>query len=175
MLIRNEQTAAKQAVEQGNMKDVSFRPLQWGDIGLLQQIFSDHSGFTGLNLSNLSRKSDRHFAIVAVRDHQIVGLMTANAKGNDTNQKLEIKPPFFHNVLLNISKREVRALSDLPAETSLLHEFKLAMIDHARKNNKALTTLVYGFSTETPIYIASKPLEPANNSTTEPSFTQTVK
>jgi len=153
---------AKKAVEQGKMEKISFRPMTWGDINMLQCMFNDHSGFGATDLSYHARQSDQHFALVGMIENKIVGLITATVKIAQDRTLLDIKPPFIPTYLYRqaemaednctgLDQDDSADRGDLSPETKLTHEFKLAMIAHAQNNNNRLERYKYGLA-EGPIF-----------------------
>ena len=162
MLIRNDGTAEKQAVEQGNMEKISFRPMRWGDKTILQCMFNDHSGLGATDFDHYAKPSDQHFALIAEMRNRIAGFITAKVKGLNDPTILDIKQPFIATFLYRqaeIAEEEtlpenVDAPSkngDLTPEIKLTHEFKLAMIAYAKSKNSTLETYRYGLA-EGPIF-----------------------
>ncbi len=144
------------------MDKISFRPMTWGDINMLQCMFNDHSGFGATDLSYHARNSDQHFALIATMGNKTVGFITAKVKGPNAPSILDIKQPFIPTYLYRqaeVADEETLpenqdALSengDLTPETKLTHEFKLAMIAYAKSKNDALETYRYGLA-EGPIF-----------------------
>lgn len=151
------------------MEKLSFRPIAWGDIHILQAMFHESGGFGAHDLTALSRNPKDRFALVASTSSRIVGLVTANIHRDTTEACLEIHTPFMMSYLYYQAEKEHEEQQsdafnkgipdsefDLSPITRLNHEFKLAMISYAQARNPDLTKYRYAFS-EGPIFVPAQP------------------
>ncbi|MDY0029511.1 MAG: hypothetical protein RBR86_06165 [Pseudobdellovibrionaceae bacterium] len=146
------------------MEKLSFRPMAWEDIHILQAMFHESGGFGANDLTALSRTPKDRFALVANAGSRIVGLVTANILGEEEKACLEIHTPFMMSYLYCQAEKDHEEQQsttfhagisdnnfDLSPVTRLTHEFKLAMISYARSRNPGLAKYRYAFS-EGPIF-----------------------